>query len=66
MQLMLYGWRPFYLQCLSTGDNIRLDSLAKHLFAMKRGYKYRERLKNSIDYWSVGFYNKIDDNTNGP
>ena len=28
----------------STGDIIRLDFLAKH-FAMKRGYKYRERLK---------------------
>ena len=21
---------------------------------------------NSINYWSVSFYNKIDDNTNGP
>ena len=28
----------------STGDNIRLVFLAKH-FAMKRGYKYLERLK---------------------
>ena len=37
-------WRPFYLQCQSTGDIICLDFLAKH-FAMKRGYKYRERLK---------------------
>ena len=37
-------WRPFYLQCHSTGYIIRLDFLAKH-FAMKRGYKYRERLK---------------------
>ena len=32
---------------------------------MKRGYKYDERLK-FYHYWSVGFYNKIDDNTNGP
>ena len=37
-------WRPFYLQCQRTGDIIRLDLLANH-FAMKRGYKYRERLK---------------------
>ena len=36
--------RPFYLQCQSTGDSIRLDFLAKH-FVMKRGHKYRERLK---------------------
>ena len=27
-------WRPFYLQCQSTGDIIRLTFLAKH-FAMK-------------------------------
>ena len=39
--LLLYG-EVSVMQ--STGDIIRLDFLAKH-FAMKRGYKYRERLK---------------------
>ena len=46
-----------------------LGFFAKH-FAMKRGYKYREKLKFYrllvCRLWSVGFYNKIDDNTNEP
>ena len=43
MQLFLYDDGHFTCG-QSTGDIIRLDFLAKH-FVMKRGYKYRERLK---------------------